>query len=82
MYKVLRIIFSVLSAAAAAAAIFIFVFFGLLWGFVTVAACVVFAVGMFICRNAQIREEQKQNPVEPKGDFITGKAPNDDKKDS
>ena len=80
MYKVLRIIFCILAVAAAAAAVFIFVFFGMVWGFVTVGACVLFAVGMFLCRNAQIREELRRNPPEPRGDFITGKV-KEDKKD-
>lgn len=74
MYKVLRIIFSLLAAAAAAAAIFVFVFADWKWGLITVAACVVFAVAMLLCRNAQVREELKKNPPPPVGDFITGKV--------
>lgn len=81
MFKVLRIIFCILSVIAAAVAIFIFVFFGWVWGVVTVAVCVLFAVGMILCRNAQVRDELRKNPPEPKGDFITGKiSDRDDKK--
>lgn len=74
MYKVLRIVFSILSAAAAAVTIMIFVFFNL-WGLLPLGLCIVFAVAMFLCRNAQIREELKANPPAPVGDFITGKVP-------
>lgn len=74
MYKVLRIVFSILSAAAAAVTIMIFVFFNL-WGLLPLGLCIVFAVAMFLCRNAQIREELKANPPVPVGDFITGKVP-------
>ena len=74
MYLKLRIIFSVLAAICAAAAIFVFVFAGWVWGTVVVALCLIFAALMFICRNKQIAEEQKENPPESKGDFITGKV--------
>lgn len=74
MYKILRIVFSILSAAAAAVTIMIFVFFNL-WGLLPLGLCIVFAVAMFLCRNAQIREELKANPPAPVGDFITGKVP-------
>lgn len=76
MFKTLRIIFSILSAAAAAVTIMIFIFFNL-WGLLPLGLCVLFAVAMFICKNAQIREELKKNPPAPVGDFITGKVPAD-----
>lgn len=76
MYKILRIVFCILAALCAAVTVFIFVFFQL-WGFVPLAGCVIFALLMFICKNAQIREELKANPPAPEGDFITGKVKKD-----
>lgn len=78
MFKVLRIVFCVLAAAAAAAAILVFVLLDWFWGIITVAACLLFTAGMFLCRNAQAREELKKNPPAPVGDFITGKVKIDD----
>ena len=80
MYKALRIVFCILAAAAAAAAVFIFVFYGWLWGFITIAACAIFAAGMFVCRNLQFKEEEKKNPPPAKGDYITGRADDETKK--
>ena len=80
MVKILRIVFCILAVAAAAAAIFVFVYAGWLWGLITVLICVVFTAGMLICRNVQNAREAAENPP-PKGDFITGKIENDDKRD-
>ena len=77
MYGVLRIVFCILAVAAAAVAVMIFIFFDL-WGLIPVGACLVFAALMFICKNAQEREELKKNPTPPVGDFITGKVINQD----
>lgn len=77
MFKALRIIFSILSAAAAAVTIMIFIFFNL-WGLLPLGLCIAFAVAMFICKSAQEREELKKNPPAPVGDFITGKVASDD----
>lgn len=78
MFKVFRIVFCVLAVATAAAAIFIFALLDWFWGIITVAACLLFTAGMFLCRNAQVRAELKKNPPAPVGDFITGKVKIDD----
>ena len=78
MFKILRIIFSILAAAAAAVMIIIFILFNL-WGLLPLGLCVLFAFAMFICKNAQEREELKKNPPAHTGDFITGKVNNDEK---
>lgn len=78
MFKILRIVFSLLAAAAAAVTVMIFVFFDL-WGLLPLGLCIIFAVAMFLCRNAQVREELKKNPPTPVGDFITGKVNNNEK---
>lgn len=80
MFKVFRIIFAVLAAATAAAAVFIFVFFGWMWGGLTVLVCLAFAGAMLLCRNAQLKQELRENPPPPVGDFITGKVENDEDK--
>ena len=80
MFKILRIVFSILAAAAAAAAVFVFVLVSWIWGLVTVGACIIFAVAMFLCKSAQEREEMKNNPPALTGDFITGKVHKDDDK--
>lgn len=77
MLKVLRIIFCLLAVAAAAVTVMIFIFFDL-WGLIPLGLCIVFAVAMFLCRDAQAREELKKNPPPPVGDFITGKVKNND----
>lgn len=77
MYKVLRIICSVISAAAIAACIFIFVYLGTLWGIVTLAAAVAFFGLTMLFRSLQIKEELKANPPPVKGDFITGRRDDD-----
>ena len=81
MFKVLRIVFSILAAGAATAAVFVFVFAGWSWGLITVAACLVFAAAMMMCRNAQARKELRDNPPAPVGDFITGKVEHDDREE-
>ena len=81
MLKVLRIIFCILAVCAAAAAIFVFVFAGWAWGILTVALCLGFAAAMILCKNAQARQEQRDNPPAPTGDFITGKVKKDDREE-
>lgn len=66
-----------LAVAAAAVTVMIFIFFDL-WGLIPLGLCIVFAVAMFLCRDAQAREELKKNPPPPVGDFITGKVKNND----
>lgn len=76
MYKVLRIIFSVLAALLAAAAIFIFIYAGIVWGIATVILAFVFGALMVTFKGLQEKKERKENPPPPKGDFISGKAEN------
>lgn len=81
MFKVLRIVFCILAAIAAAVTVMIFIFFNL-WGLLPLGLCIVFAVAMFFCKNAQEREELKKNPPNPVGDFITGKVNSDNSEDN
>lgn len=78
MYKILRIVCSVISAALVAACIFIFVYLGMTWGIITLAAAAAFFGLTLLFRSLQQKEEMKNNPPPLKGDFITGKR-NDDK---
>jgi len=82
MYKILRIVFCVLAVACTAVTVFIFAFFGI-WGLIPLGGAVIFAGLMFVCKNAQTREEIKTNPLPPEGDFITGKvkAPENEEKE-
>lgn len=72
MFKNLRIIFCILAVAGAAATIFVFVFAGWIWGTVVLAATLIFAALMFICKNKQMSEEEPKEQIK-EGDFITGR---------
>ena len=74
MYKILRISCCVIAALIIAAAIFIFVYLGWVWGLVAVAAAAAFGGLTFLFKNLQLKEEYKNNPPPPEGDFITGKV--------
>lgn len=76
MYKNLRIIFCLLAVICAAVTVFIFVYFGW-WGFVPLGAGCAFAALMVVCKNEQVKQERKNNPPPPEGDFITGKVKKD-----
>lgn len=76
MYKNLRIIFCLLAVICAAVTVFIFVYFDW-WGFVPLGAGCAFAALMFVCKNEQVKQERKNNPPPPEGDFITGKVKKD-----
>ena len=77
MYKVLRIIFSILAALVAAGTIFVFVYAPQWqWGLLAIGVCAVFAGLMFLFKRLQEQKEVKDNPPPPKGDFITGKVEN------
>lgn len=78
MYKILRIIFCILAVALAAAAIFIFIYSGWLWGLITVLAAFVFGALMVTFKQLQEKQERKNNPPPPEGDFITGSIKNDE----
>lgn len=73
MYKILRMICSILAAICAAVTIFIFVYFSF-WGFIPLGGAVLFGVLMVVFKNLQEGEELKKNPPPPQGDFITGKV--------
>ena len=83
MYKILRILFCILTVILAAAAIFIFIYAGTLWGILTVITAFVFGALMVTFKGLQENEERKKNPPPPQGDFIFGKIgenkDNDDK---
>lgn len=74
MYKVLRILFCVIAAALAAAAVFVFIYAGTLWGVATVILAFVAGALMVTFKQLQEKQERKQNPPPPQGDFIFGKA--------
>lgn len=79
MYKILRIVFCILATIAAIVAVPVFIWYEL-WGLAPVGACIVCTVLMMIFKSMQEKEELRNNPPEPKGDFITGKV-KEDKKD-
>ena len=83
MYKILRILFCILTVILAAAAIFVFVYAGWVWGAMVIALAFVFGALMVTFKQLQEKEERKKNPPPPQGDFIFGKVTdnnNDDKK--
>ena len=85
MYKILRILFCILTVALAAAAIFVFVYApSVWWGVATVVLAFVFGALMVTFKGLQEQEERKKNPPPPQGDYIFGrvgekKDNNDDK---
>ena len=78
MFKVLRIICSVIAALAVAACVFIFVYAGMTWGIVTLCGAALFFGLTVLFKKLQEAEENKDNPPERKGDFITGPVSRDD----
>lgn len=81
MYKIFRIASSIIAALCAAAAVFIFVFLGMAWGFICVAGAIVFFLLTLTFKRLQERQELKDNPPPPEGDFITGRVPSGDATD-
>lgn len=75
MFKILRIICSVASALFAAACIFLFVYLGPVWGFSCVGVVILFFGLTVLFKNLQVKQELKDNPPPPSGDFITGRVP-------
>lgn len=73
MYKILRIAFCIIAAAAAAIAVPVFIFLEL-WGLVPVGVSVLSTVAMYVCKWLQEISEMKKNPPS-EGDFIKGKKP-------
>jgi uncharacterized protein YneF (UPF0154 family) len=85
MYKILRIICSIIAALCLAGCVFVFVYLGLLWGLIClIAAGLLFCLTLFF-KNKQEEQEAKDNPPPPVGDFITGRVTkansNDDETD-
>ena len=81
MYKIFRIASSIIAALCAAAAVFVFVFLGMAWGFICVAGAIVFFLLTLTFKGVQERQELKDNPPPPEGDFITGRVPSGDTTD-
>ena len=79
IYKILRIVFCVLTVALAAAVIFVFVYAGWLWGALTLVVAFVFGALMVTFKGLQEKHERIKNPPPPQGDFIFGKVDNNDK---
>ena len=80
MYKILRIIFCILTVALAAAAIFVFIYApSIWWGVATVVLAFVFGALMVTFKGLQEQQEKKKNPPPPQGDFIFGKVDDSEK---
>lgn len=58
-----------------------FVFLGMAWGFICVAGAIVFFLLTLTFKRLQERQELKDNPPPPEGDFITGRVPTDGDRD-
>ena len=80
MYKILRILFCIIAVALAAAAVFVFIYGGTLWGVMVIILAFVSGALMVTFKQLQEKEERKKNPPPPQGDFIIGKADNNDEK--
>ena len=80
MYKILRILFCILTVALAAAAVFVFIYAGWIWGCLVIVCAFVFGALMVTFKQLQEKEEKKKNPPPPQGDFIFGK-PSDENKE-
>ena len=74
MYKILRILFCVLTVIMAAVMVFVFIYAGWLWGVLTLAVAFVCGALMVTFKQLQEKQERKKNPPPPQGDFITGKV--------
>ena len=77
MYKLLRIVFCILSVICVAVTVFIFAYFGL-FGLIPLGGAVVFGFLMVYFKNLQQSKELKDNPPPPVGDFITGPVKKDE----
>ena len=77
MFKTLRIICCVICALILAAAIFIFIYCGMIWGFVSLLCAAGFFGLRLLFKAKQEAAERKKNPPPPVGDFITGRVPVD-----
>ncbi len=77
MYKILRILFCILTVILAAVMIFVFIYAGWKWGVLLLAAAFVCGALMVTFKQLQEKEERKKNPPPAQGDFITGKVDED-----
>lgn len=78
MFKYLRITSCIIAVLFAAAAIFVFVYAGMAWGFICVAAAALFFALTVLFKRLQEKKDLKDNPPPPEGDFITGRVKSDD----
>lgn len=82
MYKILRILFCILTVILAAAAVFVFIYAGWVWGAMVIALAFVFGALMVTFKQLQEKEERKKNPPPHQGDFIFGKVSEENKNDN
>lgn len=80
MYKILRILFCILTVALAAVAVFVFIYAGWVWGGMVILLAFVFGALMVTFKQLQEKEERKKNPPPPEGDFITGRVKKEETK--
>lgn len=78
VFKTLRIICCIICALIVLAAFFIFVYLGMLWGFISLLGAAAFFGLMMLFKSLQEKQERKDNPPPPTGDFITGRVPTDE----
>ena len=76
MYKILRIVFCILSVICVAATIFVFTYFQW-YGFIVLGGAIAFWLLMLLFKKLQEAKELKENPPPPEGDFITGPVKKD-----
>ena len=81
MYKIFRIASSIIAALSAAVTVYVFGVLGLAWAFRCVGGAVVFFLLTHTFKRLQERQELKDNPPPPEGDFITGRVPSGDTTD-
>lgn len=77
MFKTLRIISCITCALILAACVFIFVYLGMVWGLISLAAAALFFGLTLLFKNLQEKAEKKNNPP-TEGDFITGRVKKDE----
>jgi hypothetical protein len=70
MYKILRIVFCVLSACLVAACVFIFIYLGTVAGVVTLLGAALCFGLMLLFKHLQEQDELRKNPPPAEGDFF------------
>ena len=82
LFKILRIVFCLLTVILAAVAIFVFVYApSIWWGIATVVLAFIFGALMTTFKGLQEQEARKKNPPPAQGDFIFGKIGEDNDSD-